>query len=321
MDEQPEQPAAPRHRLRRITGYILGAALLIACIVVAVQQGDWAALGEAPPHIITALLGLVAANVVLSGLVFSFITRPFEPPGRRVGLVEMQALIAASTLLNYLPLRPGLIGRAAYLKRGHGITYRASGGVLVVVLVISAIAYAVGLATALWTAPTDGRSTLVRVFFTVAIPAAAAAAVAIVHRASQRRTIPGVVENAATAMLPRAGEMVLTALRLSLVFGVIGQAIEMREAVILATCGMFITLVGLTPNGLGLREWLYGAIAASGFFSGDVEGGLQLGLTAALVDRAAEAAVVVPAGLMSMVYLKRRARAVSCDSAGDTPPQ
>ena len=47
---------------------------------------------------------------------------------------------------------------------------------------------------------------------------------------------------------------------------------------------------------------------ASGFFGGDVQAGLELGLAAGLVDRAAEVLVMGPMGTASIVYLFRRAR-------------
>ncbi len=307
------QPAA--RTVRRWAGYLIGAGLLIAGLVPAVRGGDWSALAEAPRHLVIGLLGLVAVNLVLTGRVFSLVTRPFEQAGSPVGGMEMQGLIAASTLLNYLPMRAGLVGRAAYLKHQHGIGYRNSAIILAIVMGVSTAVYALGCMVALYDITAAGRLLIAHVFFASAVPAGVAVIVMLGMRIVHQRARAGVVESAATAVIPRAGELCATAGRLWLVFAVIGHRIDMREAIVLASCGMFITLVGLTPNGLGLREWFYGLIAASGFFGGDVQGGLELGLTAAMVDRAAEAMVVLPAGLVSGGYLRRKMRRRARDKA------
>src|SRR5262249_7577063 len=54
---------------------------------------------------------------ILTGLVFSVLVRRYGS----VGIMEMQALLAATMLVNYLPLRPGLIGRLAYHKTANNI--------------------------------------------------------------------------------------------------------------------------------------------------------------------------------------------------------
>ncbi len=303
MHENQPQPASRWRTVRRAIGYALGAGLLIACIIIAVRQGDWSALMQSDVRIVLLLLLGVALSVLITGVVFAFVTWAFTPTGP-VTFVEMQALIAGSALLNYLPFRPGLLGRAAYLRRRHGISYRKSGLILLVVLGISAAVYVVELAIYLWWPEGLGWSIGHIALFAVTVLVSILLARSTPRRPLGLRRILGGSLPFLVAL--RMLDVWATAGRLVCAFAVLNHSLPFREAVILATCGMFITLVGITPNGLGLREWLYGAIAASGFFGGDVEGGLQLGLQAALVDRAAEALVIVPTGLGSLWYLKKK---------------
>ncbi len=63
-------------------------------------------------------------------------------------------------------------------------------------------------------------------------------------------------------------------------------------------------LVPFVSNGLGIREWAIGLFAP---FLGDST--LEIGLTAELVNRAAEIVVVVVAGVAAIVWLRcRRSR-------------
>ncbi len=68
------------------------------------------------------LLGSVLANLLLTGLLFTVLISRYG----NVGRVEMQALIATATLLNFLPLRPGLFGRIAYHRTFNAIPAAAS---------------------------------------------------------------------------------------------------------------------------------------------------------------------------------------------------
>jgi hypothetical protein len=284
-------------RWRQPIGYLIGALLLGACIVAAVRGGDWSALVSHWP-LGLVLGGLVVINIALTGGVFTCLTRPFEQPGRPVGIVEMQALIGSSTLINYLPLRPGLFGRATYLKLRHGIALTDSLRILIATVGLSLAVYALFL---LGVVVMPGRAALAL--------AAVAAVVAVAGGLAWWGLLGGgrrLVRYAGPAALVRCADTLVVIARVMLAFAIIGQPISLAEATVLATSGMFITLLGITPNGLGLREWLYGLIAGAGLFGGDVVSGLELGLAAALIDRAAEAAATIPLGSVSLWWLRRR---------------
>src|SRR5690606_24408103 len=96
------------------------------------------ALGDASPAMLAVLLAAVVANLVLVGLLFWLVTRPFDARPA-VPVATMLALIAASGLLNNLPLRPGLVGRSLYLKRYHALPHRQSVLVLLMVMALGGL--------------------------------------------------------------------------------------------------------------------------------------------------------------------------------------
>ncbi len=307
MNANDDQPAPTWRKIKRWAGYTLGAALLIACIVMALRGGDWQRLAEVEPSTFGWLILLVVLSLFFSTNVFSLLTIPYAPEEKPVPWIVMLALISASTLLNYLPLRPGLIGRAAFLKKYYDIAYRSSVRILLIAITISATIYGSIFALGLRHHCPDFLITLL--LAGAFILALLGAGMHVLHLLVRKRF------RAATHMwyltgvaIHRFSEVAIATIRLMIVFHLLDVDIYFSHAAILATCGMFITLVGITPNGLGLREWLYGLIAASGFFGGDVEGGLRLGLQVALIDRAAESLVVIPSGLAGMVYLKNKPR-------------
>ena len=112
-------------RLLKLVGLVIGSALLVAAIVFVAGKEDvfsnaLNAIVKPSLPILLLLIFCVLANIVLSGLMFSVLISRYG----KVGLLQMQALIAAATLLNFLPLRPGLLGRLAYHKANNNIPVR-----------------------------------------------------------------------------------------------------------------------------------------------------------------------------------------------------
>jgi len=273
----PRRPAAPG--LRPLLGAI-GLVVFLGAAAVALREFDPAALAEANPLRLAAIAACILANLALAGMLFWAVTRPFEasPP---VGLGRMTALIAASSLLNYLPLRAGLVGRTAYLKTRHGLSLTSSGIILVIVLAVATLVS--GAATTLLLAPIGPwRWPL----------AGLALAGGTLSRGPLARRLVGRPLPLAWTWIPlRSLDLAVTGVRLWLVFEVIGHPVPFETALVLSAAGTWVSLVGFTPNGLGLREWLLGGLA---HWLDPVTG--TLGLQAAVLERAVEALVVVAVG-------------------------
>src|SRR5512145_2699255 len=97
-----------------------------AAVAVARQRGAleaaMAAVAHPRPAVLALLLAAVAANLALSATCLRVLIARFG----RVGTLEMQAVVATATLLNFLPLRPGLLGRVAWHRARSGIPATAT---------------------------------------------------------------------------------------------------------------------------------------------------------------------------------------------------
>jgi hypothetical protein len=309
--------------------YAAALGLLGVCIYLAIgqaQEGErsgWQRLSEADPRHAAGLLLLVAFNIAVNGVVFWAMVKPFER-GRPVSLADMTALIGATALLNYLPARAGMIGRAAYLKRKHAVSYRASVVMLVAVAGGTMFLFAMVVAATLWRKQLDSVWWLSM----AGVLVVAAVAAPTVVRLKLRWT-PGlnavsdewVARHPVRARLGTLGLLVLRVLdifsfagRVWLAARIVGSPIDLSGAMLMATGGMFITLAAPVANGLGLREGLYGLFARAGVAGEALEGGGE-GLTVALIDRAAEGLVFIVLGLLALAYLHRR-RGILPDARG-----
>jgi len=236
------------------------------------------------PGLVALLLAGVAGNVLLTGLLFSLLISRYG----RVGVLEMQALIASATLINFLPLRPGLFGRIAYHKAVNRIlaVHSAKTIIQAAILSVSIVVY-LGLVIAI-----SGALHVSLVYGVVApLPVLAAGT-----------AIPRLRIWMAAALL-RYLEVFVWAMRYYAAFALIGAPVDATGALAFACVSMIATMVPLVSNGLGLREWAIGLTAP--FLTEYV---LELGITAELVNRAAELVVIAVLGLAGIAWLARRRR-------------
>lgn len=315
-DELPVEAARPpwyKSTAVRYLGYAGALVLLVASIWFAIGEGrdggGFAKLAEAKPRHIAALVGLVIVTTVgINGLMFWVANLPFCDKGRPCGPVRMSGLLAASALLNYTPVKAGLVGRVAYLKSRHGVSIRAS--VLMHMMLSGAILGAIGacLVTTLWRGQLDA---VWWVSTTVLIGAVAVAGALILHYVPPKKVADWAGRDQLGG-LGRTTAVLLgcTALAAANILGVavrwwlVGQTLSvdmaMHDAVFIS---LIHTLTGALPaNGLGAREWLNKAGTEAGLLGKSLESSM---LTISLVDRAAEVLVVVVTGLLALVWLGR----------------
>lgn len=270
----------------RPLGALLGLALLIAAVVVVIRsRGTLAeaasALRSADASSIAILLSSVLGSVVLTGTVFWMLTRRFGP----LPFLEMQALMAATTLANYLPLRPGLIARVLVHRVRHGIRARDALRTIVEAMAMSTLALALLVPSSLL-----GFELGMPVAAWVAIPAMIGCAGLIPRRS---RVLAG-------AWLLRYFETLLTALRYHLAFALLGTPVPPQVSIAIACVSMMASLVPIVSNGIGLREWAIGLLAPllAGY-------SMEQGIAAELLNRAAEIAVVVPTGILGGLWMRK----------------
>jgi hypothetical protein len=273
---------------------LLGAVLLVAAIILIARQHDvlaraFSAIRQpSAPHLFL-LFACVLGNVVLTALMFSVLMSRYG----KVRLIEMQALIGAATLLNFLPLRPGLFGRIAYHKTINHIPAADTAKTIG-----QAIALSLGVAGCLALCLLIAAQSQIALRLLLAVPLLLLA-------------IGGLVRSIrlwALAGLIRYVEVFIWAARYYAAFALIDYTISVEAALAFACISMIATLVPFFSNGLGLREWAIGLAAPLL----TVAYQLEHGITAELVNRAGELIVVLIAGLVGIAYLthlRRKSRA------------
>ena len=275
-------------RLYRRVGTVAGIALAVAAVVAvwrnqaiceslgrAARDPDWAALG--------ALAAACLLNQAMTSATFWILMRRHG----RVGLGEMNALVAASTMGNYVPMQAGSIGRLAYHKAVHGIPVRTGLVVILQAMAATAVATcAVGAVVLLC------RGAGAPWWSALAVPAL------WLPLAMDRGWRPF-----ALVMALRSAEVLAWALHAWAAFRLSGWEVGPETALGTALVASAANLVPFVGNGLGIREW---AVALAAPVLGGYE--RDAGLAAELAGRAVDVAVAVPLGVLAVGALVRRAR-------------
>jgi hypothetical protein len=309
--------AKKRARLvRAVVSFVVGAALLVAAVATAYGQeralmDGLRALREAPIWLVALTIALPCANLFVVSVAFWILNNRHG----RVRLDEMIALIASAWLLNFLPMRPGMFGRIAYHKKYNGIGIKASARVLAETVALSGIAMAGMGLLALGLLVLGVRSGWV---------AWTGACAPIVCSLLAWRLAPSQAWRAyAGALAMKQADMALWAVRYWAVFALIGRPLGAMESIAVAAVSQVALLIPLAGNGLGLREWAVGllALALPTWYATEGETGPGTGLTADLVNRAAEVLVAVPLGLIGIAVVATLARRRSVAVRMEAPHQ
>ncbi len=286
----------------RIVGLVLGVAFFAAAIYTAVREKEEFAraidaLRDPPPLAVALVLASVAVGAFLTGTLFHILMRRFG----RVPFWEMQALIAATAFVNYLPLKPGFVGRVAYHRLRHGVRAAQTVRTIIEAIALSgtvASMFLLGVVT-LRAAGMPGEWALL-----------APALVAVGVRMTRFRTL-------ALALLVRQADLALWTLRYWAVFQLVGAPIDLETAIVLGSVSVIATLLPIVSNGLGIREWVIGLLAP--LISHEPVSTSQA-IVAELVHRVAEITVMTPLGITAILALVRhnRRRALA-DAHADAP--
>lgn len=285
-----------RHRVVRVLGAIAGLGLLALALTAVFTERDaldkaWNSLARPEPLLVLGLLGANVGNLLLTAGVFGFLIRRFPTDTAKVGRLEMVELIGASTLINFVPMKPGLFGRIAWHRVVNHIPAVNSARTIVESVGLSvgsaAVIVAALLAAHRWELPLAAP---------LAVPAVILVALAF----------PPASRPFALAGLCRFVDLLLWGARYFIAFQLIGQPISPTTALAVAIGSTAASLVPLAGNGLGLREWTTGVLTP--LLSDQT---LHAALTAELVNRAGELLVVVPVGLASIAGLLRRRAATT----------
>jgi hypothetical protein len=303
-------PARSSRRWWRFAGFCVGVLALAAAVLALVSQrgsldAAWRSARGAPAWMIAAALLLPLVNLLCSSGSFWILTRRFG----RVGFCEMLGLIASAWLLNYLPVRPGLVGRVAYHKVVNNIPVRASAAVLganlgVGFITIALLAAGAIAASSLGLARSAVGAIMLGPFAGAGLLAAFAAG------------FHPWIRPLAFAFAFRYADSLVWAVRYALVFAIVGRPIGVPESMALAVVAQAAMLVPFVGNGLGVREWAVGLLSSAlprsgeqSVFAPTAAGGAgvasAVGLSADLINRVAELLVSIPIGIIATMWVAR----------------
>ncbi|HZW06904.1 MAG TPA: hypothetical protein VFF65_07250, partial [Phycisphaerales bacterium] len=247
-----------------------------------------------------------------------------------VRLGEMAALIGSAWLLNIIPGRPGLMGRVAYHTLVNGMSMKDC--VKVIVVGVAANAVAIALALLLIGATYMGASMLpgtlaadytprLLIFGAAGTLALLLSAAWVQRSAKPANAGPMTPWRFTFAVAMRYADYLVWVARYWLAFTVIGLPITLTEA---AGVAVISQVVQLSPAQLGIREWAVGLAGAflpslkSSAAAGAVKS--ATGLTADLLNRAAELAVSLPVGLVCTWWVFRAVKQAERKDRSITPP-
>ncbi len=298
--------------------YVAGALLLAGAIAMAARQSGAGSHGTIGQLWSSGLLrdrwwmaaGLVVLpllNFACSTALLMVMTLPHVAPGRRLRFSEMAALVGGAWLLNYLPMAPGLIGRAAYHARVHGIPLTTTARIIAQTIGVSAGALAISALGAGLLAWLGAGVEHVVLVVLAGVMLLATVPFGLLARAGQHANRRGRIP---AAVLVRICDIAVWAARYGLAFGLLGVSLSPAECVAFAVVSQVAVLVPLLGNGLGLREWAVGMGARLVPSTADAGRGLvsPVGLSADLINRAAEVLVAIPVGLVALIWLARSRR-------------
>ncbi|MBA4119493.1 MAG: hypothetical protein C0513_02160 [Isosphaera sp.] len=286
---------------------LVGAAVWAVAGQRQVLERAGAALAGAPAGMVVALVGLPVANWLLTALVLGVLTGPYA----RVPVAVTARLVGVSWLLNYLPLKPGLAARAVYLKRVHGVGYRASAAILAQSVACAAVAAAAWA----WSVAVAGLAFGGPALVGLGLPGAGVLGVWCATMACAVAALRGRWRRAALAVALRGADVLVHYARYLVAFELIGAP---ASPPVLLAATLVTQAAGVVPVPFGAREWAVGVVAwamaggaagagagasvgagsgGGGGGGGGVLAGMAWGLAADTVNRAAELAVALPVGL------------------------
>lgn len=293
-----------RRVVLQLVGFAVGVGLLAWCIMLAVRGEGWSRVARADPWLLAGLAACSLVSLFVNGSIFWVVLRPV----RRLPFADLQWINLVVALLNYAPVRLGLIVRVTHHVRVDGLSLLQVGSWL------AAVAYTLALALGACIVATVARP---------AFDAAWGALVAVQilvgglltwvlmrHRIVERHG------KGLDRMLGRPAVLAgAVALRLVDIAAFVGRMacaaaiLELSLAVAdTALLGLAAITLSLNPIGrAGFREAAV-AFVASRLVATNVSP-LQLEsdmATLALVESAGEAIVFVPCGAVALLWFKKK---------------
>lgn len=304
--------AAARHRAldwRRLAiqslAFLVGVALIVWIVSRAARDPTvWQRLRSADPGVVAALLGCSVASLLLNGAIFWVAVQPV----RRLGMAELQWVNAFAALVNYAPVRLGLLVRIVWHLRVDRMHVREVVAWFVNVTYTVLVPLGAAITASLLIGALDGWLVALTVGL-IAVGAVAAPRVARLPFVARRC---GGLERVITdrralvgALTLRTLDLVCWTLRVVLAVRILGIDLTPGQSVMVAMASLAMSLF---PTGqLGIREATVAFLAAR-MAIGDPDALDSQAKALAVVESASQFAVTLPAGVLAAFMLARRWR-------------
>ena len=259
---------------------------------------------------LSVLFALYFATTLIGGAVVKLLVTVLRT---RTAFWNMVWLNNAAAMLNYLPFKFGTIFRANYLKHYYGLSYtRFVVFFMYVSLLTVAVATGMGFIALLVVYGLTGyeskilafllaivaAGSMLFLFVPLPVPSGKRRLVRVLREfIAGRKEIYAEKKNILISCLLLVLNYFLTASITWLIYRSLDTYIHPAGCLILGSLGYVVLFVGITPGGLGIRELVLG-------FGAAVLGvPLQIGVLAAMLDRAVVLAYVFIVGGASGIWL------------------
>ncbi len=303
----------------QLVGFAVGLLLVGWCVKGAIDGGEegWRRLRDADPLLIAGLLATSVVSQLANGALFWTTIRPI----RREGFWVLQGVNFTSGLLNYAPIRIGMLSRFVYHLRVDRmpilLLFAWFGTVAIAMLAVMGAALGATLLhprldvawVALFAAPLAAMVLLLPTI--VRIPAFAR---------PLDRFIPGAVPMLthrrwmSAGLVLRALDLAMWVARVAIAARILGLELGTGDLLIIAVAAL---VVAMNPLGrIGFRE---AAVSILAGYLAEPTGGDSLDATfkqLAILDSVGEAAAVIPCGLVAAAWWFARVRGAGSRDPG-----
>lgn len=294
---------SPRKLVMQAIFWIIGLALLGWIVYRAIQTGDWNKIAAADPLLIVALIGCTVFSSLLNGTAFWVTIQSV----RRVRWTDMQLLNLVGNMLNYAPIRLGALARVVYHHRVDRLGLLQIGAWFALIGYILALGVGSCLLATLiydqfdliWVMLVIGQMILGGIATQVIVghPLIVQHGRGIDRMARDHRALWGLI-------VLRIVDIAAFTGRMAIALHMLDIHLPLSHVVVLAVVALASSLI---PFGrVGFREFCVAIVAA------------RLGSTAddvtlpweqlALIESAGEAILFIPAGIVAMLWYRKRWR-------------
>ena len=291
----------------QLIGFAIGVGLIAWLAQSAFQTDGWEELRDrATPGTLAGLIACSLASIFINGMNFWIVVRPV----RREGFWAIQNVNATASMLNFAPIRLGLVSRYIYHMRVDRMSFLfVTGWIFAIVISLMIVMGSASLATVLYPsidiwwvllASTPIILTIILLPSLIRIPAIQKKTRGSERMLSDRTALSG-------SLILRFLDLLTWAGRLWFASVLLDTGLSPGDVLLLS---IFAVIMSLNPLGrIGFREaaiaWIAPMLAES-TLSGDQLDAQFAQL--ALIESGAEAMVVIPVGLIAGIWWILRVR-------------